>query len=229
MQAWLSITSFLFNIAQESAPNALELVTPPTRGGPSTSAPAPPQPPALSSFASIHDPQGQGEITPSLPTPSSASACAPAGGPQGGGAPGGGSPTARNSHGPTAGGYGPTLGYSLREGMGARRLAKFRSQAAVHILLVQACSEIYSRQHHLMPVPAVDQLLQTLQFMFSHASVTDMDVAVRKRLAMQQAEDRVPDDRLVCDPPLLAQVCICLGRGIGSWASGGQDIEGHQQ
>ncbi|KAL6762063.1 hypothetical protein V8C86DRAFT_3013062 [Haematococcus lacustris] len=98
-----------------------------------------------------------------------------------------------------------TLGsaYSLREGAGARRLAKFKSQAGVQLLLVQGCSDIYSKQYSCMPPAALCKVLQTLELIASHARGIDMDLDLRKRLAMQQAEDRVAEDRIVADPPLL--------------------------
>ena len=42
--------------------------------------------------------------------------------------------------------------YTLREGVGMRRLAKFRVQVAVQLLLVQAASEMYAGQHQYMSV-----------------------------------------------------------------------------
>ncbi len=81
--------------------------------------------------------------------------------------------------------------YSLREGIGARRLTKFRSQAAVQLLLMQSCSDVYIRQHKHMPQGSVSDVMRTLDWIASNARDVDSDTALRKRLAMQQAEDKV--------------------------------------
>lgn len=52
--------------------------------------------------------------------------------------------------------------FTLREGMGARRLAKFKSHASVQLLLVQGCSEVYAQLHRLLPPSATAQLLKAL-------------------------------------------------------------------
>ncbi|GFH28986.1 brefeldin a-inhibited guanine nucleotide-exchange protein 2-like, partial [Haematococcus lacustris] len=75
--------------------------------------------------------------------------------------------------------------------------------AGVQLLLVQGCSDIYSKQYSCMPPAALCKVLQTLELIASHARGIDMDLDLRKRLAMQQAEDRVAEDRIVADPPLL--------------------------
>jgi brefeldin A-inhibited guanine nucleotide-exchange protein len=41
----------------------------------------------------------------------------------------------------------PRPPYTLREGVGMRRLLKFRVAAGVQLLLVQAASEMYAQQH----------------------------------------------------------------------------------
>lgn len=46
----------------------------------------------------------------------------------------------------------PRPPYSLREGVGMRRLVKFRVQAGVQLLLVQAASEVYALHYHHMAV-----------------------------------------------------------------------------
>lgn len=46
----------------------------------------------------------------------------------------------------------PRPPYSLREGVGMRRLVKFRVQAGVQLLLVQAASEKYALHYHHMAV-----------------------------------------------------------------------------
>lgn len=50
--------------------------------------------------------------------------------------------------------------FTLREGVGARRLAKFRSHASVQLLLVQGCSETYAGLNKIMPPVATTRLLQ---------------------------------------------------------------------
>lgn len=42
--------------------------------------------------------------------------------------------------------------YTLREGVGMRRLVKFKVQASAQLLLVQAAAEMYAGQHRYMPV-----------------------------------------------------------------------------
>ncbi|EFJ50436.1 hypothetical protein VOLCADRAFT_80189 [Volvox carteri f. nagariensis] len=94
------------------------------------------------------------------------------------------------------GGRGPL--FTLREGVGARRLAKFRCQAATQLLLVQGCSEVYAKASQSLPPGAVRGLLDALDLMHRHAHATDMDLDLRRRLA-----DRVAEDKAVADPPLL--------------------------
>ena len=135
--AWEEVTDFLVSVAVEIAPNAQDLITPPSTrlasvGGPSTSSSAPEIQPA-----------GGDE-----PASGDASTAASA-----------------QQQQPSA----ASRAYSLREGVGARRLAKFRSHAAVQLLLVQGCSETYAQLHRIMPPVAALRLLQvwgvvTLQF-----------------------------------------------------------------
>ena len=77
---------------------------------------------------------------------------------------------------------------------------------------------------------AANELLDALEYVAAHARGADMDVDLRKRLAMQQAEDRVPEDRMVS-----ACVCVCVcagergrereggggGGGVGGGGGGG--------
>jgi brefeldin A-inhibited guanine nucleotide-exchange protein len=46
----------------------------------------------------------------------------------------------------------PRPPYTLREGVGMRRLVKFKVQAGVQLLLVQAASEVYAQHYHHMAV-----------------------------------------------------------------------------
>lgn len=61
----------------------------------------------------------------------------------------------------------------------------------------QGCSEIYSSMHPHMGPSATASLLEALSFLHQHAHRTDMDLDLRRRLAFQQAEDRVPEERMV--------------------------------
>lgn len=55
--------------------------------------------------------------------------------------------------------------FSLREGMGARRLAKFRCQAATQLLLVQGCGQVFASAYAHLPEEAVRCLLDALDTM----------------------------------------------------------------
>lgn len=50
--------------------------------------------------------------------------------------------------------------YSLREGVGMRRLVKFKVQAGVQLLLVQAASEVYALHYHHMAVSSLTFVIQ---------------------------------------------------------------------
>lgn len=65
---------------------------------------------------------------------------------------------------------------------------------------LQGASEIYAKQHRNMSPTATATLLHALEFMHTHAHAIDMDTDLRQRLAVQQAEDRVPDERMVRQP-----------------------------
>lgn len=135
----------------------------------------------------------------------------------------------------------PRPPYTLREGVGARRLARFRVAAGVQLLLVQAASAMYAQHyaamavscscaaahgwccartaltHRLLAVPspalraavpqprAVVLLADCLALVGRHAAALNTDVPLRRRLAAQQAEDRVAEERQLQDPPLLRQ------------------------
>ena len=49
------------------------------------------------------------------------------------------------------------------------------------------------------------QLVDSLALAHEHARSVNTDGHLRRRLIVQQAEDRVPDDRPIGDPPLLRQ------------------------
>ncbi len=137
---------------------------------------------------------------------------------------------------PTAGSGGSLTGasgYSLREGIGARRLGRFRTQCAVQLLLVQSLAGVCERQLPRVPPAALRVLLDALDAVCAHARRVDADVAARRRLAMQQAEDRVGDDRVVYDPPLLRleteaahAYLAALLHAMGAAAAVGRDNDG---
>jgi len=54
----------------------------------------------------------------------------------------------------------PCINFLPTQGAGARRLAKFRCQAAVQLLLVQGCTDVYSRQYGYLPFVALSNILQ---------------------------------------------------------------------
>eukprot|EP00798_Chlamydomonas_sp_ICE-L_P022399 gene22399-29511_t len=93
--------------------------------------------------------------------------------------------------------------YSLREGVGASRLARFRAQASVQLLLVQGASEVYAALQGSLPPAALSILLHTLESISSNARSLDMDVDLRRQLALAQAEDGVPEEQSIPDPPLV--------------------------
>eukprot|EP00198_Chlamydomonas_reinhardtii_P005607 XP_001694943.1 SEC7/BIG-like ARF-guanine nucleotide exchange factor [Chlamydomonas reinhardtii] len=194
---WEMVIAALLAILEETAPEVRDLITPPQRlvGAASALPAGVPMPSG--------GPQGSGsEITPVAP---SSYGSAGSGGPGLGSSPPGGGmmgpPSVAGS-----GGSGSAAGaraFTLREGVGARRLAKFRCQAATQLLLVQGCSEIYAKAAQSLPPGAVRGLLDALAAMHRHAHAADMDMDLRRRLAVQQAEDRVAEDKAVADPPLL--------------------------
>ncbi len=96
--------------------------------------------------------------------------------------------------------------FSLSEGAGARRLTEVRSRAAVQLLLVQACGEIYSQFSGKLNQAATILMLDTLSGIASHAGDLDADVALRRTLARMQAEDHV--SRLEQASPL--RLCASL-------------------
>jgi brefeldin A-inhibited guanine nucleotide-exchange protein len=134
--AWEEVTNFLVQVAQEIAPNAMELVTPPS-SRPSnmlvSNLSVMSSDPAVSAAGSFSS-----EIQPDEPHVETAAAAAGTQQP---------APAAARA-------------FSLREGVGARRLAKFRSHAAVQLLLVQGCSETYAQLHRIMPPVASLRLLK---------------------------------------------------------------------
>ncbi|EFN54845.1 hypothetical protein CHLNCDRAFT_35815 [Chlorella variabilis] len=115
----------------------------------------------------------------------------PAAAARGGGATPGGSPRRHIDRRPSL--------FSLGEGAGARRLAEVHVRAGIQLLLVQACSEVYTQHSRAMPAPAAVLLLDTLKGIASHAAAVDADAGLRHSLLLAQAADK----RSLGDPPLL--------------------------
>ena len=150
--SWGVATDAVLSILQDITPNASELLTPPTRMSmvaPGQSASGLGGAASSSSASSEISPASPGPPSTAPPSTARASSMDSAGGgPEAGGSArtsGGGSSTgASSSTRASIGGLGQGQGmqqvartYSLREGVGARRLAKFRGHAAVQLLLVQ--------------------------------------------------------------------------------------------
>ncbi|KAG2437305.1 hypothetical protein HXX76_005962 [Chlamydomonas incerta] len=202
---WEMVIAALLAILEETAPEVRDLITPPQRLGGAASA-MPGGVPMPGGGAG-----GGSEITPAAPASYGSGGSGGLQGPGLGSSPPGGAMMAQAGGGAGvsgSGGSGSSSGaagraFTLREGVGARRLAKFRCQAATQLLLVQGCSEIYAKAAQSLPPGAVRGLLDALAAMHRHAHAADMDMDLRRRLAVQQAEDRVAEDKAVADPPLL--------------------------
>jgi hypothetical protein len=82
-------------------------------------------------------------------------------------------------------------------------------RAAVQLLLVQACGQIYEAHSSRIPQPALEMVLKALQLVSKHAREVDDDMELRRALAFAQAEDQVPLQRtLVEDSESTAQTGI---------------------
>ncbi len=64
-------------------------------------------------------------------------------------------------------------------------------RAAVQLLLVQACGEIYGAHRATMPPAALATMLQLLATVAAHARGVDDDQRLRHAIALAQAEDQV--------------------------------------
>ena len=185
--AWREVTEFLVQASSDIAPDAHGLITPPgvsrtsTLGGPGQLGSAASLATAASSSLSTPPISQAGSMMPEIqPVPQgdaaadhgAGAAAAAANGNIGWAAAAAAAAAAGGMAVPPVQGQGgqelaaasvPAGGarpYSLREGVGARRLAKFRSHAAVQLLLVQGCSETYAGLHSVMPASATTRLLQ---------------------------------------------------------------------
>ena len=68
--------------------------------------------------------------------------------------------------------------------------AQVRVRAAVQLLLVQACGEIYGAHCSAMPPAALATMLQLLAAVSGHARGVDDDQRLRHAIALAQAEDQ---------------------------------------
>ena len=86
--------------------------------------------------------------------------------------------------------------WSLSEGAGARRLGEARTRAAIQLLLVQACGEIFHVHGRRLAADAVTGILDVVKSLADHARQAGKDMTLRRQLAAAQAHDKV------CPPPL---------------------------
>ena len=92
------------------------------------------------------------------------------------------------------------LQWSLSEGAGARRLGEVRTRAAIQLLLVQACGEIFHEHSRRLEPDAITGILNVVQSLADHARQVDKDMPLRRQLAAAQAHNKVP-----CSWPLLCR------------------------
>lgn len=81
--------------------------------------------------------------------------------------------------------------WSLGKGAGARRLSEVSCRAAIQLLVVQACGEVYARSCSCMPPSSVVVLLDILRQISGHAADVDADIGMRHSLLLAQAADKV--------------------------------------
>ncbi|KAL0026445.1 hypothetical protein WJX79_010345 [Trebouxia sp. C0005] len=93
--------------------------------------------------------------------------------------------------------------WSLSEGAGSRRLGEVRTRAAIQLLLVQACGEIFHVHSRRLAPDAVTGILDVVRQLADHARQVDKDMGLRRQLAAAQAHDKVVDSRRLADPPLM--------------------------
>ena len=168
--AWLEVTEFMSKVSRDCCPNPHQLL-PSSPHLPPAPSPTSRQQPKGGSSSSLGSSGGSlvlttlgSEIEPADPLPlpdlnmsHSSSTCPPPLNDQQHLLPS--SPTGLNSN----------SKFSLREGAGARRLARFRSHSAVQLLLVQACSEIYAQLHRSIPPSSLVRLLGAMEGVARHA------------------------------------------------------------
>ena len=80
-------------------------------------------------------------------------------------------------------------------------------RAAVQLLLVQACGEIYGAHRTTMPPAALATMLQLLAAVATHARGIDDDQRLRHAIALAQTEDQVSR---ICAMQAPELVCLLL-------------------
>ena len=100
------------------------------------------------------------------------------------------------------------LQVSLSSGSGARRLAEARCRAAIQLLLVQACGEVYASHAPRLPQAAAILMLDALAAVAEHARDVDADLDLRRDLAAAQTAGKVCS-HLPCSPPASRQSGLC--------------------
>ena len=81
--------------------------------------------------------------------------------------------------------------WSLSGGAGARRLGEARTRAAIQLLLVQACGEIFHAHGQRLAPGVITGILDVVQRLADHARQVDKDMTLRRQLAVAQAHDKV--------------------------------------
>ena len=79
----------------------------------------------------------------------------------------------------------------MSEGAGARRLGEARTRAAIQLLLVQACGEIFHVHGRRLAADAITGILDVVKSLADHARQADRDMTLRCQLAAAQAHDKV--------------------------------------
>jgi brefeldin A-inhibited guanine nucleotide-exchange protein len=140
---WGEVLGTLRGVVDATLPDAAGLVTPPSRGGAASASGGASGAGGASAGGDVASPLARG-------TAVSGSSGVPFGGSGGG-----------NGTGPggSSGAGTPRPPYTLREGVGMRRLGRFRVHAGVQLLLVQTLGEVYARQHARLPVGSVTNVL----------------------------------------------------------------------
>jgi brefeldin A-inhibited guanine nucleotide-exchange protein len=145
------VVDLIYTVSQDTLPDAWELVTPPQRGSHASS---------LTDLAAATAAGAAGGLI-RASSPAAAAAATPMQRASPTAASAASSPhqqrvglgsAANQAAAAAAASSGLRPPYTLREGVGMRRLAKFRVQVAVQLLLVQAASEMYAGQHLYMSV-----------------------------------------------------------------------------
>ena len=81
--------------------------------------------------------------------------------------------------------------WSLSTGAGARRLGEARTRAAIQLLLVQTCGEIFHVHGRRLAADALTGILDVVKQLADHARQVDKDMQLRRQLAAAQAQDKV--------------------------------------